>query len=307
VFCLNLSIRIKNICINFLTLLTTSLKQNNKAFGLLIKHQHNEFLRRILMFKVLPSKSKFSMLQFILMSILGVTAILALVIYAGFDAKILLILQWFDDHNTWAPTLFVLLMATVVVLILPGIWLTMGAGVLFGVVHGSLYVILGTTLGASISFLVARFFFGTHSQQYIARRQTKLKFITDHFKSKSWKIVFITRLIPFFPAKLANYFFGLTRCSFLHYVFATFIGIIPFSVHSVYLGSIVTDIATLGSRNNDRSQLQWALYILGFLVTLAIVIYLGRKAARHLNNVAQEQIDYDESQPKKKESKPCSG
>lgn len=247
------------------------------------------------------------MLQFILLSILGVTAVLALLIYAGLDAKVLLILQWFDAHDTWAPTLFVLLMATVVFLILPGIWLTMGAGVLFGVVHGSLYVILGTTLGASISFLVARFFFSAHARQYLARRQAKLKFLTDHFESKSWKIVFLTRLIPFFPAKLANYFFGLTRCPFIHYVIATFIGIIPFSVHSVYLGSIVTDIATLGNRNSDRSQLQWGLYILGFIATLTIVIYLGHKTVRYLKSVEQEQIEYDKSQQKKKESKSCSG
>jgi uncharacterized membrane protein YdjX (TVP38/TMEM64 family) len=255
------------------------------------------------MVKVIPSKNKLTMMQFILLSIICVTAILALLIYVGFDAKVLLILQWFDAHDTWAPILFVLLMATVVFLILPGIWLTMGAGVLFGVVHGSLYVILGTTLGASISFLVARFFFSAHSQQYLVKRQNKLKFLTDHFKSKSWKIVFLTRLIPFFPAKLANYFFGLTRCSFLHYVIATFIGIIPFSVHSVYLGSIVTDIATLGNRNSDRSQLQWGLYILGFLATLTIVIYLGRRAVRYLINVEQEQLEYDKSQ-QKKESKP---
>jgi len=259
------------------------------------------------MVNVISAKNKLSMLQFILLSIIGVTAILALLIYAGLDAKVLLILQWFDDHDTWAPTLFVLLMATVVILILPGIWLTMGAGVLFGVVHGSLYVILGTTLGASISFLVARFFFGARTQKYLVKRQKKLKFLTDHFASKSWKIVFITRLIPFFPAKLANYFFGLTRCSFFHYVIATFIGIIPFSVHSVYLGSIVTDIATLGSRNNDRSQLQWGLYILGFLATLTLVLYLSRKAVHQLNNVEQEQIKHDNSQPKKKESKSCSG
>jgi uncharacterized membrane protein YdjX (TVP38/TMEM64 family) len=251
------------------------------------------------MVKIIPSKDKWSMLQFILLSILAVLAILALLIYAGLDAKVLSILQWLDEHDTWAPMLFVLLMATVVVLILPGIWLTMGAGVLFGVVHGSFYVILGTTLGASISFLVARFFFGAHSQQFLEKRQTKLKFLTDHLASKSWKVVFITRLIPFFPAKLANYFFGLTRCSFIHYVIATFIGIIPFSVHSVYLGSIVTDIATLGNRNSDRSQLQWGLYIFGFIATLTIVIYLGRKAVCHLNNIEQEQIEHDRNQQKK--------
>jgi uncharacterized membrane protein YdjX (TVP38/TMEM64 family) len=250
------------------------------------------------MVKVIPLKIKLSMLQFILLCILGVTSILAILIYAGLDEKVILILQWFDDHDTWAPELFILLMATVVILILPGIWLTMGAGVLFGVVHGSLYVVLGTTLGASIAFLVARYFFGAHSQQYLARRQRKLKFLTDHFASKSWKIVFITRLIPFFPAKLANYFFGLTRCSFLHYVIATFIGIIPFSVHSVYLGSIVTDIATLGSRNSDRSLLQWGLYILGFLATLTIVIYLGHKSARLLRNVEQEQTEHEKKRHK---------
>lgn len=259
------------------------------------------------MTNVIPSKNKSSILLFILLSTLAVAAILALLIYAGFDEKVILILQWFDDHDTWAPALFVLLMATVVILILPGIWLTMGAGVLFGVIPGSLYVVLGTTLGASIAFLMARFVFGARAQQYIAKRQRKLLFLSNRFAHQSWKIVLLSRMIPFFPAKLSNYFFGLTHCPFLHYVLATLIGIIPFSVNSVYLGSIVTDIATLGSRNSDRSLLQWALYILGFLVTLAIVIYLGRKATRLLNTAGQEQTEHDKNQQKKKESKQCSG
>lgn len=259
------------------------------------------------MTKIIPSKNKLSMLQFILLCVIAVASILALSLYAGLDAKVILILQWFDNHDTWAPALFILLMATVVILILPGIWLTMGAGVLFGVVHGSLYVVLGTTLGASIAFLVARFFFGARAQQYLARRQIQLKFLTDRLAHQSWKVVLLSRMIPFFPAKLSNYFFGLTHCPFSHYFLATLIGIIPFSVHSVYLGSIVTDIATLGSRNSDRSLLQWSLYIMGFLATLTIVLYLGRKAARHLKNVEHEQTEHEKSQHKKKESKACSG
>jgi hypothetical protein len=47
-------------------------------------------------------------------------------------------------------------MAAVVVLVLPGVLFTTGAGFVFGVVKGSIYVVTGTTLGAVLAFLNSR-------------------------------------------------------------------------------------------------------------------------------------------------------
>lgn len=82
---------------------------------------------------------------------------------------------------------------------------------------------------------------------------------------------------------MSNYFFGLTRFSFPGYVVGTLIGFTPFSLHSVYLGSLAADISTLGVRNTERTPLEWSLYGAGFVATLVAVIYLNRLARRALS------------------------
>lgn len=223
----------------------------------------------------------------VLAGILVVAALLAILIYYGAHEQVLELLRWFDAQGAWAPLLFILVMATVVILVLPGILLTTGAGFVFGVVEGSIVVVLGTTLGAALAFLIARYLFGTRATAFVVRR-TKLKVVSEEMAAHGWLIVLMTRLIPFFPAKIANYFFGLTPFTFRGYVAGSFVGFIPFSVHSVYLGSIAADIATLGERNLGRTPTQWTLYGLGFVVTVVIIIYLNRLARRALAHYTRE-------------------
>lgn len=222
-----------------------------------------------------------SMAGFIGGSILLVAAIVALLVYSGVQDQVLRLLEWFDRHGIVASLLFILLMALIVILLLPGVFFTAGAGFVFGVVEGSVYVVLGTTLGAVISFLIARHLFGQRAALYV-RAHARIRLVSDELTPHGWKIVLLTRLVPFFPSKLANYFFGLTRFSLRDFTGASLIGFIPFSVHNVYLGSIAADVATLGAYHNDWTPLQWGLYGAGFVATILTVLYISRLARRAL-------------------------
>src|SRR5258708_22070330 len=57
-----------------------------------------------------------------------------------------------------APVAFVAIYIAACVLFLPGSILTIGAGVIFGVVRGSIYVSIAATLSATAAFLVWRYF-----------------------------------------------------------------------------------------------------------------------------------------------------
>lgn len=219
-------------------------------------------------------------------SVLLVAVVLAVLIYFGAHDQVLHLLRWFDEQGAWAPLLFILVMAAVVVLVLPGILFTTGAGFVFGVVEGSIYIVLGTTLGAAFAFLIARYLFGARARQFVLTH-AKLKFVSEEMTPQGWRIVLLTRLIPFFPGKLSNYFFGLTSFSFRGYVGGSLIGFIPFSVHNVYLGSIAADIATLGERHVGRTPIEWGLYGIGFLATIGIVVYLNRLARRALSRYTE--------------------
>lgn len=197
------------------------------------------------------------------------------------EQQILQALHWLDAQGAWAPVLFMVIMAAVVVLVLPGMPFTMGAGFVFGVVKGTVCVVVGTTIGAALAFLIARHLFGQRAKDYL-RNHPKMRLVNDELAHEDWKIVLLTRMVPLFPFKLSNYFFGLTAFSLRGFAVGTLIGIIPFSLNSVYIGSIAADIATLGTRTAERTPLQWALYGAGFVVAVGAFIYITREARKAL-------------------------
>jgi len=101
--------------------------------------------------------------------------------------------------------------------------------------------------------------------------------------------VLLTRLIPFFPFKPANYVFGLAKFRLRDFVLGTVIGIIPFTLTNVYLGSIAADLATLGAGRQPRTPWQWGAYTVGLLIAIAALIYITRTAKRILAEETKKQ------------------
>ncbi|MDI9244553.1 TVP38/TMEM64 family protein [Marinobacter sp. CHS3-4] len=216
-----------------------------------------------------------------LASIAFVGAILAILYSLGIHERVVDMLRWFEAQGTWAAVLFILLMTVTVVALLPGFLFTTGAGFVFGVFEGTIYVVTGTVLGATLAFLIARYALGERAKQFVMAR-ARLRLMSDELTPHGWKIVLLTRLIPFFPGKLSNYFFGLTEFSLRGFIAGSVVGFIPFSLHNVYLGSIAADLTVLGVRETGRSPLEWAIYGAGFAGTVAAVVFLNRLARRAL-------------------------
>jgi uncharacterized membrane protein YdjX (TVP38/TMEM64 family) len=123
------------------------------------------------------------------------------------------------------------------ILLLPGSILTLGAGVLFGVVNSSIAVSIAATLGATCAFLVGRYL----PRVWVAKRianNDKFKAVDEAVAKEGWKIVLLTRLSPVFPFNLLNYAFGLTQVRVRHYFFASWLGMIPGTIMYVYIGSL---------------------------------------------------------------------
>ena len=217
--------------------------------------------------------------------VIGSVLLLALVgalFYFQGKFNVVSFLEWLEGLGAWAPILFILIDILVVVLVLPGVILTFGAGFMFGILRGSLYVIIGTTIGATIAFLIARYFFGERTTGFFLDHP-KLKLVNDEFKRAGWKFVLLTRLVPFFPFKLSNYLFGLMQISLRDFVIGVFFGIMPFTVTNVYIGSLAADFATIGSRTASRSKMEWIIYGIGVIIAIAAVIYITHLARRALD------------------------
>jgi len=177
----------------------------------------------------------------------------------------------------WGPAIFIGLYIGATVLFVPGSALTLGAGAIFGVAWGAVYVSIGSTVGATAAFLVGRYL----ARNLIARKigdNARFDAIDNAVASEGWKIVLLTRLSPVFPFTLLNYAFGLTRIKLGHYVFASGIGMMPGTVMYVYLGSLAK-VATSG---RERTTGEWVLYSVGLLATVVVTVFVTRIAKKAL-------------------------
>ena len=231
-----------------------------------------------------------SIFPVIIISILFVALGVTLLMYFDVHEDVLQLLDWLDSLGIWGPLLFIIIMMLVVMLVLPGIMFTAGAGFVFGLVEGTVYVVVGTTLGAGLAFLIARYLFGDRASQFVLRR-ARLRLVSEELTPHGWKIVLLTRLVPFFPYKLSNYFFGLTQFSLRGFMGGTFVGVIPLSLHNVWLGSIAAGITVPGGHIAARTPFEWVLYGGGFLVIVGLIVYLNRLARRALADYTEEDVE----------------
>jgi uncharacterized membrane protein YdjX (TVP38/TMEM64 family) len=183
-----------------------------------------------------------------------------------------------------APVVFIVLYILGAILFVPGSILTIGAGVVFGLLRGAILVSIGATIGAIAAFLIGRYF----ARDWVRGQlegNPKFAAIDNAVGREGWKIVLLTRLSPVFPFNLLNYAFGLTAVTLRDYALATWIGITPGTVLYVYIGSIGGNLATAG--NSHRTPAQWALNIVGLAATVAVAVYASRIASRALKDNAE--------------------
>ncbi len=148
--------------------------------------------------------------------------------------------QWIQSYGTLAPLIYMLVYAVAPSLLLPGLPLTIAAGILFGPFWGVVYTIASATLGAGIAFLVARYFARDWVENQL--RSPRWRRLDRAAEEQGWKVVAFTRLIPLFPFNLLNYAFGLTRIKFLPYLVATFFGMLPACIAFIVFSSSLLDL-----------------------------------------------------------------
>ena len=221
------------------------------------------------------SKPKLALLVF------AAGVLLAAAIY--FDVKELLLasLSWVARLGPWGAVAFIGLYILATVLFVPGLILTLGAGFLFGVLRGSIYVSIASTLGASAAFLIGRHL----ARQWVSSKikgNEKFTAIDQAVAKEGWKIVGLLRLSPVFPFNLLNYSLGLTKVSLRDFFIASWIGMMPGTVMYVYLGSLAGDLASLGTESRSHTPAEWTLLVIGLLATLAVTVFVTRIARRSL-------------------------
>ncbi len=213
--------------------------------------------------------------------------LIALINFFNLHEHVRVVLEWIDSVGVWGPLIFILVDMLVVIFLLPGVLITLGAGFLFGLVEGSIYIVIATTLGAAISFTIARYAFKEKITQYFHTHK-RAQFLNQYLAADGWKIVFLTRLIPFFPFKLSNYLFGLTKFKMRSFTFGTFLGIWPITIFNVYVGTLASSLSKLGEVSVSN-QAQLYFYIFGLVCGIFAIVYITRRAKLALNRYLDTQ------------------
>jgi uncharacterized membrane protein YdjX (TVP38/TMEM64 family) len=186
--------------------------------------------------------------------------VLAIVLGAG--EKLSALREWIQSLGALGPAVFVGLYILGTVLGIPGLALTVAAGGLFGSLLGVVLVSLAATIGASFSFLIARYFAREAVSDWLSKRE-KFKKLDVMTEEHGAMIVAVTRLIPIFPFNLLNYGFGLTKIPFWTYVFWSWLCMLPGTV--LYVVGVVAVIQLIAQR-----KVPWTL--LGVLTGVGVIL-----------------------------------
>ena len=212
-----------------------------------------------------------------LMFLLGLGVLLAALILLW---SLLPVREWLEALRIWILGLgfagiaaFVAIYIVGAVMLAPVVLLTVMAGFAYGF-WGLPIVLVAATTGAAFAFLIARYLARERVRAAMARRRD-LAALDRAVAEEGWKIVGLLRLSPLVPFNLQNYAFGATGIPFMHFVAATFFGIIPGTALYIYLG-------VLGGAAGEAGPLKWAFFALGLIATIAVTALIARKARQKL-------------------------
>ncbi len=218
-----------------------------------------------------------------------VTAVIALValIFIGRElgAYVPRFAAWVEGLGVWGPLAFMAGYAAATVAFVPGSLLTLGAGAIFGLAKGVVYVFLAASIGATLAFLVSRYVARSAIEQRLAGNE-KFASIDNAVGEQGLKIVLLLRLSPVFPFNALNYGLGLTKVSLRDYVLAH-VGMLPGTLLYVYYGKLAGDVAALaGGAETERGAEYWIVLGLGLAATVIVTTIVTRIARRALKESA---------------------
>jgi uncharacterized membrane protein YdjX (TVP38/TMEM64 family) len=191
-------------------------------------------------------------------------------------------LVWIDTHRTIAWIVYIVSYVLATVLLIPGSIITLGAGFVFGLPVGVAVVSAGSVIGATCAFLIGRTFMRDWVERKIAELP-RFRALDSATRHDGFTIVLLARLSPLFPFNLLNYAFGLTAARLRDYFLASWIGMLPGTVLYVYIGTLAADLTALGTGDIDSGSAGTALLVAGFAATLALTVFITRKATAALN------------------------
>lgn len=206
----------------------------------------------------------------------GITIDLAMVQMYRDDLELLL-----EDHLYLGIAIFSIIYILTVGFSLPfATPLTVLSGFLFGTLLGTGVVAFSATVGATVAFLLVRFFF----RDYVTEKfGSKLSVLNDELTGHGFRDILILRLMPIVPFALINVAAPLTNVRVRDFFFATLLGTIPFTFVYVNAGKRIAEVDSVGDIISFPTVLGISLVV--FAITLPKFIRRRKKTDSPHTNV----------------------
>ncbi|MBT0663882.1 TVP38/TMEM64 family protein [Geobacter pelophilus] len=164
---------------------------------------------------------------------------------------------YYADHRLLMVGSFIGVYIVQTALSLPGAALmSLAAGAIFGAFSGTLYSVIGATVGATAAFLATRYLLHDMMQRRFGER---LEGINRELERRGLNYLLFLRLVPVFPFFLINLAAALTRLPFRTFFIGTFLGIIPGGFVFCNAGASLASVSSLSEVASPRVLGSFAL------------------------------------------------
>ena len=153
------------------------------------------------------------------------------------------LLYYYDKNNLLIHIIFIFIYIITTSLSLPfALALTLFAGALFGFWYGLILVSFGSTIGATIAFLIARFI----GYEYVRKNyKNQLSKFYNGFKKEGAFYLFALRMVPLFPFFMINIFTALMPIKTWTFYWVSQVGMLPGTILYVFAGTQLSEIKSL--------------------------------------------------------------
>ncbi|MEO0487624.1 MAG: TVP38/TMEM64 family protein [Pseudomonadota bacterium] len=142
---------------------------------------------------------------------------------------------------------FILIYAVIVAFALPGAAIaSITGGFLFALFPGTLFNMIAATLGATATFIAARYGFGDAAAKKLDESEGIMGRIKKGIDQNQWETLFLIRLLPILPFPVSNVALSIVGLPLWKYVVGTFVGILPGALVYTWIGAGLGEVFARG-------------------------------------------------------------
>ncbi|KAA8545345.1 hypothetical protein F0562_020129 [Nyssa sinensis] len=209
-----------------------------------------------------------------------------------FEKVLVPILQW-EATAFGRPVLAIVLVVSLALFPVflipsgPSMWL---AGMIFGYGLGFIIIMVGTTVGMILPYLIG-LHFRDRIHQWLKRWPQKAAMIRLAGEG-SWfhqfRVVAIFRVSPF-PYTIFNYAIVVTSMRFWPYLWGSIAGMVPEAFIYIYSGRLIKTLADVKYGNHHLTSVEIIYNVISFIIAIITTVAFTIYAKRALNEL--EQVD----------------